>query len=138
MSSTTAGDVGSGRCCKYVLGADGEYVPGQHEVKILDPHPQRDRSDLAAVLTFVDEDRFACHVLCVRDRATGWRSIKVRRSTPRKLGRSTLVNVPRLEGDLLTLVEATADGHPGFPYEPPSDDERAIRRLAQLLWNKTA
>lgn len=129
---TTAGDVVTRRM--IAVADDGEYVIGQHDAKIIDPHPHRDRADLAAVLTYVDEDRKACQVLCMRYRdERGWRSIKVHRATPRKIERGTAVGCPPLVGELLAVVERAAEGAAPFPFQEPSDDERAMRRLAHKL-----
>lgn len=113
--------------------AGNRYVPGQHEVKTLDPHPHRDRADLAAALTYVDDDGRACHILCIRYRDTGWRAIKVHRATLTKMERGTAVGCPPLEGELLAVVERAVECVEPFPWQAPSEDEKAMRRLAHKL-----
>jgi hypothetical protein len=86
------------------------------------------------VLTYVDDDRKACDVLCMRYRdARGWRAIKVHRATPTKIERGTAVGCPSLDGELLAVVERAAEGVVPFPFQEPSADEQAMRRLAHKL-----
>lgn len=110
------------------------FVPGQHHAQIIDPRPHRDRADLAAVLTYVDDEGRACNVLCLRYRdERAWRSIKLHRAGLRKSERGTVAGKPDLTGELLAVVERAAEGVEPYPFEEPSEDERAMRRLAHKL-----
>lgn len=113
--------------------ADG-FVPGQHEARIIDPHPHRDRADLAAVLTYVDDEGRACSVTCMRYRDDrGWRSLTLHRASLKKIERTTAVGAPDLTGILLATVETAAAAAEPFPFQPPSEDEQQMRRLAHHL-----
>ncbi|MCU1500555.1 MAG: hypothetical protein JWM47_4508 [Acidimicrobiales bacterium] len=117
--------------------SDEAFVPGQHEVRILDPRPHRDRADLAAILTYVDDQGRACDVLCFRYRdERGWKSIKVTRGTPKKYERTTAVGAPDLTGELLAVVEAAAEGMEPYPFEDPDEEEQSMRRLAHALMDE--
>lgn len=122
--------------CRRVFDKDDAgFVPGQYEARIVDPRPHRDRADLAAFLTYVDSERRACDVMCFRYRdERGWRSIKVTRGAAQgRHERTTAVGAPELTGVLLATVEAAAAGVEPFPFEEPSEDEQAFRRLAHHL-----
>ncbi len=120
--------------CRRVLSKTATgFVPGQHQARILDPHPHRDRADLAAILTYVDDEGRACDVMCLRYGDQGWRAIKIHRAGLRKMDRATVVGCPSLDGVLLETVERAAAGTTTFPFEEPSDHERAMRRLANRL-----
>jgi hypothetical protein len=127
---------------KLVVGLDGTYLPGQHQARIIDPHPHRDRADLAAILTYVDDQQRACSVTCMRYRdERGWRSISVHRATPKKIERGTAVGCPPLQGELLAVVEQAAayfiaEGREPFPFQEPSEDERKMRALAHHLMDQ--
>lgn len=127
------GSAGELICRRDLAKTDTGYVPGQHHARILDPRPHRDRADLAAVLTYVDDEGRACNVLCMRYRDDGWRSIKVHRAGLRSMERATVVGKPDLEGELLAVVERAAQGFEPYPFEEPSEEEQAMRRLAHKL-----
>jgi hypothetical protein len=115
------------------------YVPGQHHARIIDPKPHRDRADLAAILTYVDDEGRACSVTCLRYRDKGWRSVKLNRCPLH--GRSepaTAAGAPDLTGVLLETVEAAAVGVEPFPFEEPSEEEQEFRRFAHALYDKVA
>lgn len=121
--------------CRRVLQKTGDgFVPGQHQARIIDPRPRRDREDLAAVLTYVDDEGRACSVLCVRSRRIGeWRSLTLHRASLKRMERGTAVGAPELRGVLLETIEAAAAGVAPFPFEEPSEEELRIRRLAHRL-----
>lgn len=113
------------------------FVPGQHEARIIDPRPHRDRADLAAVLTYVDDEGRACSVTCMRYRdERGWRSLTLHRAGLKKIERTTAVGAPDLTGILLATIARASEGIQPFPYEPPSEDEQQVRRLAHKLLDK--
>jgi len=132
------GSAGELLCRRDLKKTETSYVPGQHAARIIDPYPQRDRADLAAILTYVDDQGRACDVLCLRYRDEGWRAIKVTRASLRKIDRSTIASVPPLEGELLRVVEHAAQTAAPFPFEEPSEDEIRMRRLAHKLWDAAA
>lgn len=121
---------------RELIRADNGYAPGQHQARIIDPHPHRDRADLAAVLTYVDGDGRACSVTCMRYRdQRGWKSITLHRASLKKIEQTTVAGCPELEGELLKVVEGAAEGCESFPFEEPSSEERQVRRLAHKLWD---
>lgn len=106
------------------------YAPGQHHVKVLDPSSKRDRSDLGAFLTWVDDDGLVCCVICERSRETGeWQGYGHRHGM-RRAEDHPLVFLG--DGELRVLAEATADVLP-FPHAEPTADELAMRRIGQRL-----
>lgn len=117
--------------------SDDAFVPGQHEVRILDPRPHRDRADMAAIVTYVDDQGRACDLMCFRYRdERGWRSIKVTRGTPKHYERTTAAGAPELTGELLAVVERASEGVEPWPFEEPSEDEQAMRRFAHALMDE--
>lgn len=119
--------------------ADG-YVPGQHQARIIDPRPHRDRGDLAAILTYVDEQGRACSVSCLRYRDIGWRALTLHRAGLKRMERSTAAFAPDLAAErvLLDTLERAAEGVEPFPFEPPSEEEQQVRRAALALWDRAA
>lgn len=114
------------------------FVPGQHEAKIIDPRPKRDRGDLAAVLTYVDDDGCACSLLCMRYRDDGaWHPLTIHRADLKRSEQSTTVTPP-LDGVLLEALLEAAEGVEPFPFEPPSEDEQRMRQLAHKLWDRVS
>jgi hypothetical protein len=88
-------------CQRLLVKAGDGFVPGQHEATIVDPRPHRDRADLAAVLTYVDDAGRACSVVCLRFRdGRGWQAVKLHRAGLRKIEPVTAVGVPKLNGVL--------------------------------------
>lgn len=132
------GSAGELICRRELAKTETGYVPGQHEARILDPHPHRDRADMAAVLTYVDDEGRACDVLCMRYRDDGWRSIKLHRASLKKIEQSTVVGKPELEGELLAVVERAAEAVEPWPFEEPSEDQMRWRRLADKLWDQVS
>lgn len=126
--------------CRRPLAKTGDgYVPGQHAAEILDPHPHRDRADLAAILTYVDDEGRACSVTCLRYRdGRGWRAVKLHRAGLRGIERATAAGVPVLVGELLAVVEAAARGAEPFPFAAPSAEELSLRRLAHRLLDEVS
>lgn len=129
-------------CNRTLEKTDTGFVPGQHHARIIDPRPHRDRGDLAAVLTYVDDAGMACDVLCIRYRdpeaawregEDRWHAFKIKRAGLRKSEPSSAVNAPALVGVLLETIERAADDIEPFPFENPSEDEQAMRRLAHKL-----
>ena len=131
---STAGEL---VCDRVLEKGETGFVPGQRRARILDPRPRRDRADLAAVLTYVDDEGRACSVTCERKRESGeWRSIVLHRADFKHIEPSTAVGAPELEGELLEAVErAAADAEP-FPYEPPSEEEQQWREMGRRLLDK--
>jgi hypothetical protein len=125
--------------CRRALAKTADrYAPGQHAAVIVDPHPHRDRADLAAILTYVDDDGRACSVTCLRYRdERGWRAVALHRATLRRIEPATAAVAPELVGDLLATVEAAARAVPPFPYEEPSAGELAVRCAASRLVEMT-
>lgn len=121
-------------CRRALAKTDTAFVPGQHHAKIIDPRPHRDRADLAAILTYVDDEGRACSVTCLRYRdERGWRAIKLHRAGLRKSEPSTAVGAPDLDGELLAVVERAAESADPFPFEEPSEEEQQFRRFAHKL-----
>jgi hypothetical protein len=118
-----------------VLDAE-RYVPGQLDVRIIDPRPHRDRADLAAIVTYVDDDGLAVSATCMRYRdERGWKSITVKRASRRKLERTHTAAALgyELAGEHLQAVERAAVEVVPFPFEEPSEEEQSMRRLAHRL-----
>lgn len=137
MSAERISSMGELVCqCTLEKTATG-FVPGQHRARILDPGSKRDLADLGASLTYVDDEGMACLVMCMRYRDGGWRSYMLKRAGLRRSEQSTIA-APELTGDLLAVVEEAAEGVEPFPFEEPSDDEQAMRRLAHKLWDHVA
>ena len=127
------GSAGELICRRDLEKTDDGFVPGQHHARIIDPHPHRDRADLAAILTYVDDEGRACSVSCMRYRDTGWHAFKLHRAGLKRMEPATAVGAPDLEGVLLATVEAAAEGVEPFPYQPPSEDEKRFRKAANNL-----
>jgi hypothetical protein len=116
---------------------DGSYATGQRAARVLDPRPRRDRADLAALLSFVDEDGVLWDVTCMRYRdERGWKAIKAGRYTSEgRYGHTSTVAALGFSltlDDLAFLEGLSADVAP-YPFEEPAEDEKAMRRLAHKL-----
>jgi hypothetical protein len=128
------GSMGELVCRRTLEKTETGFVPGQHQARIIDPRPHRDRGDLAAVLTYVDDDGMACSLLCLRYRDDrGWQPLTLHRAGLKRSERSTAVGAPALEGRLLETLELASDGAAPYPFEEPSPEELRMRRLAHKL-----
>ncbi|WP_026912363.1 hypothetical protein [Patulibacter minatonensis] len=119
--------------CRRALARDGhgEFVIGQHEVRLLDPGKDRDRYDLAAALSYVDGEAMACMVTCVRERGAGtWQAVMLHRGGLRKMEQATAI--VDLDDAGIAALRA-AEGDESFPYEPASAETERFRAAAERL-----
>jgi hypothetical protein len=116
---------------------DGSYAPGQAAARIIDPRPHRDRADLAALLSFVDDRNILWDVTCMRYRDSGeWRPIKIGRyqSTGRFGNTHTAAALGyQLSAEHVAWLKNLAASSEPYQYEEPSTEEQSIRRLAHAL-----
>lgn len=110
------------------------FVPGQHDVVIDDPEPNRHYCDMGAIVTFVTEERLAVRMLCVRLREDQeWHCPGLQFARLRDTKATTHGAITMRDIEIEALEQAAYDAEP-YPFDPiPPEEKPGIEQVTEEL-----